>query len=195
MLMLGMMHGALCLSLCFPRHQGLSGVLQDTPVQTKVLPTYQVNPLRKYTPTWEKFSHIGSHMNYTWNAGADWLDDYTYYAEIIGDDREDWWGWGLSNPSDGDADIPQPKVFRAYAKSNWTMLDFVKCALALLTAMLALHVSMLHLYRRERKRAAREPKERFRMPAVHLTVSGMLCCSLRFSFRASQPGACKARST
>lgn len=67
-------------------------------------------------------------MDHKWDTGADWLDDYTYYAEIIGDDSDDWWGVGLTDPSDGDADIPQPKVFRSYAKSTWTMLDFVKCA-------------------------------------------------------------------
>lgn len=96
-------------------------------MQTKVLPDYQTNPLRKYTPTWEKFNYIGGHMEHKWDCGADWLDDYTYYAEIIGDDIDDWWGTGLSTPSDGDADIPQPKVYRSYSKSNATMLDFVKC--------------------------------------------------------------------
>jgi hypothetical protein len=106
--------------------------LQETPVQTKVLPTYQVNPLRKYTPTWEKFSYLGPNTNYTWDTGQDWLDDYTYYAEIIGHEKEDWWFVGLSTPSNGDIDIPQPKVFRSYAKSNWTMLDFVKYASSLM---------------------------------------------------------------
>jgi hypothetical protein len=182
MSMLGMMHDDFVYTV-LPQASRLISVLQNTPVQTNVLPTYQDNPLRKYTPTWEKFAYIGGHMNYTWDAGLDWLDDYTYYAEIIGDDREDWWGWGLSNPSDGDADIPQPKVFRAYAKSNWTMLDFVKYALSLLTAMLVPHVSTLHLYSRGCVRAAGMPIQHFRLPAVHLTLSGIFCCALHFSSR------------
>jgi hypothetical protein len=104
-------------------------VPQETPVQTKVLPDYQTNPLRQHTPTWEKFNHIGGHMGHKWDCGTDWLEDYTYYAEIIGDNDEDWWGAGMTEPSDGDADIPQPKVFRSWSKSSATMLDFVKCGL------------------------------------------------------------------
>ena len=65
-------------------------------------------------------------MDHRWDTGTDWLEDYTYYAEIIGDDSDDWWEVGLTSPSNGDSDIPQPKVFRAYAKSDWTMLQFVE---------------------------------------------------------------------
>jgi hypothetical protein len=141
---LACLHACTLLSVCSRcqvKHL-LSCVLQETPVQTKVLPTYQDNPLRKYTPTWEKFSYLGIHLNYKWNTSQDWLDDYTYYAEIIGDDQEDWWSVGLSTPSNGDADIPQPKVFRSYAKSDWTMLDFVKYAFSLSLSMLAPHLSL-----------------------------------------------------
>eukprot|EP00892_Ulva_mutabilis_P004823 jgi/Ulvmu1/2712/UM014_0168.1 len=98
----------------------------EWPPQSQVQPQFQKNPLRQYVPTWEKFNHIGGHMEHKWDCGVDWLDDYTYYAEVVGDDSDDWWGKGMREPSDGDADIPQPKVYRSFKKSNMTMLDFVR---------------------------------------------------------------------
>lgn len=101
--------------------------LQDWPPQSQVKPQFQKNAIRKYVPTWEKFNHIGGHMKHRWDCGADWLDEYTYYAEVVGDDSDDWWGKGMREPSDGDADVPQPKVYRSFQKSNTTMLDFDRC--------------------------------------------------------------------
>jgi hypothetical protein len=80
-------------------------------------------------PAWQKFDHLNHVNNYKWDAGADWLEEYTYYAEVVGDSSDDWWGKGLTEPSNGDADIPQPKVFRSMAKSAGTLLDFVRCVM------------------------------------------------------------------
>jgi hypothetical protein len=63
-----------------------------------------------------------------WDCGSEWLDDYTYYAEVIGDEGDNWWGTGMAEPSNGDSDIPQPKVYRSYQPSTQTMLQFVEYA-------------------------------------------------------------------
>jgi len=91
---------------------------------TKTHTTYETNPLAAHLPTWSRFDTLTAQMNYKWDAGSEWLDDYTYYAEVIGDDDDDWWGFGMTTPSDGDADVPQPKVYRSYARSANTMLHF-----------------------------------------------------------------------
>lgn len=100
------------------------GMLQEFPPHSKVTPVFQSNPLHRYVPTWEKFNHLGAHVNHKWDCGVDWLDDYTYYAEVVGDESDDWWGKGMTGPSDGDADVPQPKVYRSFTKSTMTMLEF-----------------------------------------------------------------------
>lgn len=105
-------------------------LLQEWPPHSKVRPIFQTNPIRQYVPTWEKFNHIGAHIDHKWDCGVDWLDDYTYYAEVVGDDSNDWWGKGMTEPSDGDADVPQPKVYRSFTKSSMTMLDFDRCVFA-----------------------------------------------------------------
>lgn len=109
------------------QHTGLQ-VLQEGPAFTTVYPSFQTNPLRQYTPTWEKFDFLGYTTNFQWDAGADWLEDYSYYAEVISDAVDDWWGTGMSTPSDGDADIPQPKVYRSFSETSGTILDFERFA-------------------------------------------------------------------
>ena len=95
---------------------------------TRTHTTYETNPLASHLPTWSKYDTLTAGIGHAWDTSQDWLDDYTYYAEVIGDESEDWWGYGMRTPSNGDADIPQPKVFRSYAKSNLTMLDFHRYA-------------------------------------------------------------------
>lgn len=101
--------------------------IQEGPAFTEVTPSFQTNPLRANTPTWQKFEHIGSDVGWRWDAGQDWLDDYTYYAEVVSDAGDDWWGTGMTAPSDGDADVPQPKVYRSYVQSGSTLLQFEQC--------------------------------------------------------------------
>lgn len=85
-------------------------------------------------------------MDFRWDAGTDWLEDYTYYAEIVGSSvssedfgEPDWWHVGTGGIAHGDHHVPQPKVFRAYAKSTWTMVQFVECV-SLLQAFVSISV-------------------------------------------------------
>lgn len=104
---------------------------------TKTHTTYETNPLLKHLPTWAKYDSIDATMGYKWDSGSDWLDDYTYYAEVISDNDDDWWGFGMTTPSNGDADVPQPKVYRSYNKTSMTMLDFHRCASFIMSTMLS----------------------------------------------------------
>jgi hypothetical protein len=101
--------------------------VQEGNAFTDVTPSFQTNPLYEQVPTWQKFEHFNHANNYRWDAGEDWLEDYTYYAEVVGDSSDDWWGKGLTKPSNGDADIPQPKVFRSMTQSAQTLLDVAGC--------------------------------------------------------------------
>ena len=52
----------------------------DTPnyvFLTKTHTSYETNPLATHLPTWSAFDVISDAMGNKWDAGADWLDDYT----------------------------------------------------------------------------------------------------------------------